>query len=193
MAKVNFKRINDSTLIDNIEISDGNLIVTKDGGLYVDYENERVPIGGTPDDEMNSDSTNAVKNKVVKEYIDTKIKELYYIIEEYNDWKVIKYDNGLCKMYYKKTESISVSKEYMGTPLNGNTSLQYYYESSNIKFPINLTELLFVNTSLQKSGALTSVYTKTANLSEFSYYVSDMLKSTNSSVTIFAEIVGKWK
>jgi len=70
MANVLFKRIEDSSLIDNYPIVDGSYYVTKDGKSYVDYDNQRVPIGGTPDDTMSDRSTNAVQNKVVKEYVD---------------------------------------------------------------------------------------------------------------------------
>ena len=44
MANVLFKRIEDSSLINNYPITDGSFIVTKDGYVYVDYGNERVPI-----------------------------------------------------------------------------------------------------------------------------------------------------
>lgn len=49
MAKVLFKRIEDSTNIDNIDIEDGAFIITKDGKTYVDYDETRVRINGTPD------------------------------------------------------------------------------------------------------------------------------------------------
>lgn len=44
MAKVLFKRIEDSSLIDNYDVVDGSFIVTKDGKVFVDYESERIPI-----------------------------------------------------------------------------------------------------------------------------------------------------
>lgn len=44
MAKVLFKRIEDSSMIDDYDIVDGSFIVTKDGKVYVDYENERTAI-----------------------------------------------------------------------------------------------------------------------------------------------------
>lgn len=49
MAKVLFKRIEDSTNIDDIDIEDGAFIITKDGKSYVDYDETRVRINGTPD------------------------------------------------------------------------------------------------------------------------------------------------
>lgn len=70
MAKVNFKRVQSVNDLSNLDIVDGNLIVTGDGKTYIDYGNERKGIGGTPDLEMSDTSTNSVQNKVVKEYID---------------------------------------------------------------------------------------------------------------------------
>ncbi|MBO5138667.1 MAG: hypothetical protein J6B89_03395 [Bacilli bacterium] len=76
MAKVNFKRIASSNEIDNIPITDGNFIVTGDGKAYIDYIDERKGLGGTPDFEMDENSTNPVENKVIKAYIDDQIKQL---------------------------------------------------------------------------------------------------------------------
>lgn len=42
MAKVNFKRLFTNGEVNNLEIKDGNFIVTKEGGLYIDYEDERI-------------------------------------------------------------------------------------------------------------------------------------------------------
>lgn len=70
MAWTKFKRIEDSANIDSIDVEDGAFIVTKDGKSYTDFDNERVPIAGTPDDEMDDTSRNTVENKVIKEYVD---------------------------------------------------------------------------------------------------------------------------
>lgn len=71
MAKVLFKRIEDSANINNIEIEDGSFIVTGDGKTYVDYGEDRIPTSGTPDTEMSDRSTNTVENNVIKSYVDT--------------------------------------------------------------------------------------------------------------------------
>jgi hypothetical protein len=70
MAKVSFKRIEDSGNIDNVEVEDGSFIVTGDGKTYIDYGDSRIAIGGTPDSEMSDISRNTVENKVIKEYVD---------------------------------------------------------------------------------------------------------------------------
>lgn len=70
MAKVNFKRCATISDLSNIDIVDGNFIVTGDGKTYIDYGNERKGIGGTPDLEMSDSSTNTVQNRIIKQYID---------------------------------------------------------------------------------------------------------------------------
>ena len=46
MAQVKFKRIEDSNDINNVPIVDGQLIYTKDGKQFIDYETERTSIVG---------------------------------------------------------------------------------------------------------------------------------------------------
>lgn len=43
-AKVNFKRRLTKNEVDDIDIEDGNFIITKDGGLYTDYDEERIDL-----------------------------------------------------------------------------------------------------------------------------------------------------
>lgn len=71
MAKVNFKRIEDSSTINDIDIEDGAFIVTGDGKTYIDFGTDRIPTSGTPDSQMSNISRNTVENKVIKEYVDS--------------------------------------------------------------------------------------------------------------------------
>lgn len=80
MAKVNFKRIQNSSQIDNLPVEDGSFIVTGDGKTYVDYGTSRIPTSGTPDSTMSDSSRNTVENKVVKEYVDGEISSLKPIL-----------------------------------------------------------------------------------------------------------------
>lgn len=73
MAKVLFKRVEDSALIDNFPVEDGTFWVTGDGKTYVDYGENRIPTNGTPDNTMSNISTNTVQNKVIKQYVDNAI------------------------------------------------------------------------------------------------------------------------
>lgn len=75
MAKVKFKRIQNSSQIDDLPIEDGSFVITGDGKSYIDYGNNRVPTNGTLDDEMSDLSSNAVENKVIKEYVDDSKQE----------------------------------------------------------------------------------------------------------------------
>lgn len=77
MAKVSFKRIEDSSNLNNIPIEDGAFIVTGDGKTYIDYGEDRIATSGTPDTEMSDRSTNTVENNVIKEYVDNKVLDIY--------------------------------------------------------------------------------------------------------------------
>lgn len=73
MANVLFKRVEDSTQLDNIPVLDGSFYVTGDGKSFIDYDGERLPVGGTPDTEMSDRSRNTVENNVIKQYVDNSI------------------------------------------------------------------------------------------------------------------------
>lgn len=73
MAKVDFKRVSTNAEVENIDIKDGQFIVTGEGKSFVDFGSQRKPIAGTPDTEMSDTSTNSVENKVIKEYVDSEI------------------------------------------------------------------------------------------------------------------------
>ena len=101
MANVLFKRVEDSTQLDNIPVVDGSFYVTGDGKTFIDYGEERLPVGGTPDTEMSDRSTNAVENNVIKQYVDTlDTKVSSNITTDANGWTVIEHDNYI--EYLKK-------------------------------------------------------------------------------------------
>lgn len=108
MAKVLFKRYESNIEAEESQIIDGQFIVTKEGKTFVDYGSDRIPVGGTLDDEMSDSSTNGVENKVIKQYVDKKIDDktmvlsgditltpasagLYY---GYEGTKIISYPDG---------------------------------------------------------------------------------------------------
>lgn len=76
MAKVKFIRKETDKLLNEVPIEDGQFLTSKEGTAYVDFEEERVGIGGSPDSAMSNTSINSVQNKVVKEYIDVIIHAL---------------------------------------------------------------------------------------------------------------------
>jgi hypothetical protein len=73
MAKVKFKRFLSDSDLNNVSIEDGSFIVTKDGTSYVDYVDERVAFGTTPDTEMSDESIHTVQNRVIKSYVDDEV------------------------------------------------------------------------------------------------------------------------
>lgn len=77
-TKVEFKRVQTDAEVENIDIKDGQLIYTGTGKTFMDYGNQRIPTGSGAepvevDTEMSDTSTNAVQNKVIKEYVDDQI------------------------------------------------------------------------------------------------------------------------
>lgn len=72
MSNVRFNRINSSSQINNYPVADGSLWVTGDGKMYADYDDNRLPVGGTPDNTMSDSSTNTVQNNTIKAYVDEK-------------------------------------------------------------------------------------------------------------------------
>ncbi len=82
MAKVNFKRIENSSSISDYDVEDGTFWVTGDGKTYIDYGNERISIAGTPDTHMSGTSRNTVENKVIKGYVDDEINNVNDNIED---------------------------------------------------------------------------------------------------------------
>lgn len=77
MANVLFKRLEDSSELDNMPVIDGSLYITKDGKTFIDYDEDRIPVGGTPDTEMSDRSGNAVENNVIKQYVDDSIGSMH--------------------------------------------------------------------------------------------------------------------
>lgn len=122
MAKVKFIRVATNAEVENIDIVDGQFIVTGEGKTFVDFENERKSIAGTPDTEMSDVSTNSVENKVVKEYIDEKIASktnyknditdvLTSLSFNGNTQQIIKDDSGLVtiNLTFNLTQNINFS------------------------------------------------------------------------------------
>lgn len=72
MSNVRFNRINNSSQINNYPVADGSIWITGDSKMYVDYDDNRLPVGGTPDNTMSDSSTNTVQNNTIKAYVDEK-------------------------------------------------------------------------------------------------------------------------
>lgn len=72
MSNVRFNRINSSSQINSYPVADGSVWITGDGKMYVDYDDNRLQVGGTPDNTMSDSSTNTVQNNTIKAYVDEK-------------------------------------------------------------------------------------------------------------------------
>lgn len=179
MAKVNFKRIEDSGNIDNIEIEDGSFIITGDGKTYVDYGDDRIPTSGTPDTEMSDMSRNTVENNVIKNYVDNKVNDVngkilwanpnptsaftpQIITLNSNDYDVL-------EIFFKVSTSATSTKSYStrflkgyGTQLinvinlNEGVSQPTGARSRDVDY-VNDTKLHFKNGLVRDNGTQTSV------------------------------------
>ena len=140
MAKVLFKRYETDLEAQESDVVDGQFIVTKDGTSYIDYGNERIPFGGTPDTQMSDTSQNAVQNKVIKEYVDGALEtqNVYSTTETViGTWlgkplyrKLVNMGN-LPDNYYKDVNhNISNLEEVANVYLRAKTSNDLYYMSN---------------------------------------------------------------
>ena len=177
MANVLFKRLEDSSLLDDIPIVDGSLYVTKDGKLFIDYDNERHAIGGTPDTQMSSTSTNSVQNNVIKEYVDNVGDRVsvfeYNLITDGNavktgrqidgeDEYVIRVNCG--NMPNNTSKSVSLPISLANVKIT--KPIQLFGQSSNNEYPILQTGI----TWFVSAGNYLTI-TTTSDRSRFSCYV----------------------
>lgn len=127
MAKVNFKRIENSENIDTIDVVDGNFIITGDGKSYIDYGTDRIPTAGTPDTEMSDTSRNTVENKVIKEYVDN--------ISSDTGSNYLKFGNILICWGVTSSFNIPSSNE-----VNNDITLPQTYKNNNYKVICSLSD-----------------------------------------------------
>lgn len=176
MAKVKFKRIASSSTIDDVPIEDGQIITSGDGKMFVDYDDDRVGVGGTLDDEMSDDSTNGVENNVIKKYVDDSFDDISSNVLWTNTnptssfpSQTISLSNGNYKsikvVYYDWTDSTSKRIKIAEIPkLSSNekgfidavflASGNLYWASRTILFESD-TQLTFGNTTGANSSVMT--------------------------------------
>lgn len=146
MANVLFKRVEDSTQLDNIPVVDGSFYVTVDGKIFIDYGNKRLPVGGTPDTKMSDISRNTVENKVIKQYVDTlDTKVSSNITIDANGWTVIEHDSYI--EYLKK----GTYTRSMGANTWARTSVSNLPEGFT-----NLGDAFLTGSSIGNDGVLNS-------------------------------------
>lgn len=169
MAKVNFKRIEDSSLIDNYDIEDGSFWVTGDGKTYIDYGNERISIAGTPDTQMSDISRNTVENKVIKDYVDDSIDNTKLELGGKILWTNPNPNNGMIT----KTITLSDDDYDMLEVIYYNWISQKYYSSSKGKKGMDIALYSMISTN---SKAYMSIRVIS--------YVSDTSLTVNNNITL---------
>lgn len=73
MAEVKYTRKETDAELNNVTIEDGQLIYTKEGHIFMDYDEDRIPMQNTPDSVMSNSSNNSVSNSVIKQYVDNAV------------------------------------------------------------------------------------------------------------------------
>ena len=127
MAKVDFLRVETDEDVENIDIKDGQLIYSKSGKTFMDFDDERIPTGaGEMDSQMSDSSENAVQNKVIKNYVDEKKSEMKTYVDDINEF--------------------STEEHVVGTFIDGKPLYSKWY-TAEISSGITFEELLSIGSS----------------------------------------------
>ena len=143
MAKVEFTRVETNDDIENIDIKDGRFIVTGEGKAFVDYGENRIGIGGTPDTQMSDSSTNSVENRVIKEYVDDIANSIPELSNEYGTSN----ENGYTQEYINELETYSTDEIRVGTWIDGKPLYRIV-----LQFPNGTQSTDLVNYTLSNYG-----------------------------------------
>lgn len=169
MAKVLFKRIEDSSLIDNYDIEDGSFWVTGDGKTFIDYNGERISIAGTPDTEINDRSHNTVENKVIKSYVDDSINNAKSEVNgqilwqnqnptttfESQDVTLSSTDYDVLEIYYY--DFIGTKRMQSTKLIKGNDGIMQSIFENNDKGYIGYRKIYYRSNSLYRFGSAVSI------------------------------------
>lgn len=172
MAKVEFTRVETNDDVENIDIKDGRFIVTGEGKAFVDYGENRIGIGGTPDTQMSDSSTNSVENRVIKGYVDNEITGA----ETYADGKVVNTlgtatDKAYSQSFINNLNTYSETEHRVGTWIDGKPLYSRWFSttitgtpSSGVKTIMNITRsdygVIWVNNyfSQNNMGSIIGAY-----------------------------------
>lgn len=147
MANVKFKRIANSSTINDYPVDDGSFWVTGDGKSYIDYGQNRVPTNGTLDNQMSDTSRNGVENKVIKEYVDDYVDEKVLSVYSSTETEIGKWINN--KPIYRKVLTFTTGNSA------GNISVPI--DVDNIEMFTNITGFTY-NSSNGEQRILPNVY-----------------------------------
>ena len=76
MAEVIYTRKETDAELNNVEVTDGQIMYTKQGHVYMDFGNDRISMQNTPDVQMSDVSTNTVDNRTIKSYVDNRVQTI---------------------------------------------------------------------------------------------------------------------
>lgn len=162
MAKVNFKRIEDSSTINDIDIEDGAFIVTGDGKTYIDFGTDRIPTSGTPDSQMSDTSSNTVENRVIKEYVDNSIDSAKSEVNGQILWE----NPNKSSAFASQTITLSSSDYDVYEIFYYNWTSQKFYSSVKTKKGNNaILQTMILNSNRGYVGARNVYYSSPTSLS----------------------------
>lgn len=153
MANVLFKRLEDSSLLDNIPVVDGSFYITKNGKTFIDYDDDRIPVAGTPDTQMSDTSTNTVQNNIIKQYVDNvgdRVSVFEYDLTTDGDAvktgrQIDGKDEYVKRFHFTGINSVSTFSKNLGFTLSDVMITQTYgtaYSNSYNWFPIPMGDFL---------------------------------------------------
>lgn len=188
MAKVSFKRINNSSDLSSLTVSDGSFIVTGDGKSYVDFGNKRVPIGGTPDHDVSTSSTNAVANNAITNYVNEQLdsmqEDIGFTTEQKGNWFIKKYNDGLMEMYYEESMNISLDSGYGSA----------WWTAKVFNYPETLVDIINVQSNALCVGHLIGTNPHIVAYTHCELFIYDFWQHLqNQPMTIYITIIGHWK
>lgn len=144
-------------------------------------ENNDVAIGDM--DELETTATN-----LVGAINEVKDNSNYEIITS-GEWTYKKYNNGLIEMWHKHVGSYSSSDQYAGSPVR-------WITTEIFSFPVTLTEMISINSTLGSQGRLMgcNIPGSGSSLTQYQLYIYDYGQYfLNQSVAIYTTVIGKWK
>lgn len=131
MTKVNFKRTLTDDEVNNIELEDGNFIVTAEGTAYVDYNTGRKKLGVGDKEYIYFTESTTLNDLVIKSNLLGNNSKI-----DASEIAIINSDNSVKKLdeYLEETSTISNTQE---------TLVGYWVDSSGVKHERYQKELRF--------------------------------------------------
>jgi hypothetical protein len=209
MAKVEFTRVQTNAEVENIDIKDGQFIVTGEGKTFVDYGEDRIGIGGTPDIQMSDSSTNSVENRVIKGYVDNVADSIPELSNTYGTSNVdgytqnyinnnvgvvdsgsntngsyVKYADGTMICSNRVSFTRDITSEYEG---------MYFNSTGTITFPQEFISAPFLTITLEQNGSLLGVNSISRTTTGFGSYVWKSQAKSNVTFYLHYIAIGRWK